>query len=265
MSLRPRLVVLAACLAASLAAACASTTPAGVAAPEQRSIAEYDLAREAWQNGRLREALAHVDQAISLDEANADAAYLGGVVMLAFCSVDERSTDCRYPDAEKYLRRALKVAPDMREAKNALGVVLVQQKKYPEAIELLKLLANDIQYASPENAWGNLGWAYLLSGRVDDAVDALRRSTAAQPMFCVGHYRLGLAYEKKGEAELASEAFSRALDVQHPQCQRLQDAYEARARVLEKLGRAAEAKVDFERCRDLAKTTPAGRRCSERL
>jgi type IV pilus assembly protein PilF len=246
-------------------AGCGPATPAGAAAPEQRSVAEYDLAREAFGQGRAREALAHIETSLKMDGNNAEAAYLGAVLHLSFCARDEASPDCRFADAERYARKALEAAPEMREAKNTLGVILVHERKYDEAITVLRALANDIQYASPEKAWGNLGWAYLMGGRPDDAIDALRRATAAQPLFCVGHYRLGLAYAKRKEHELAVDSFSRALDVPHPECQRLQDAYEARGHAYASLGEQTKARGDYEKCAGISKATPAGKRCNEAL
>ena len=231
---------------------------------DQQSVGEYDIARDDFQKGRLREALGHVDKALELDDANAEAAYLGATVMIAFCAQDERSSDCRFDRAETYARKALEANPEMRDAKNMLGVILIHQRRYDDAIAVLKPLADDILYGSPEKSWGNLGWAYLQRGKVDAAIDALRRAVAAQPMFCVGQYRLGLAYEKKGELSAAREAFSKAVDGT-PECQRLQDAFDARARVSMKQGLRDEAKADLEKCRNIASTTIVGQRCAAQL
>ena len=57
---------------APLTLVCCAATAGGAQGADQRSIAEYDLARDAFQNGRLREALEHVEQALSHDEDNAD-------------------------------------------------------------------------------------------------------------------------------------------------------------------------------------------------
>jgi type IV pilus assembly protein PilF len=232
---------------------------------EQQSLAEYDLARDEFQKQRLREALDHVQKALKLNPDNADAAYLGAAILLAFCAIDERSSDCRFEEAEGFARKAVAAAPEHRDAKNALGVILVHEKRYDEAIAILKPLAGDILYGSPEKAWGNLGWAYLLRGNLDEAIDALRRAVAAQPLFCVGNYRLGLAYEKKGDLALARDALTRAVDTDRPECKRLQDAFSARARVAAKQGRRDEARADLERCRDLGKSTPVGRSCEAQL
>lgn len=244
---------------------CSASTRGPVANPEQQSTAEYDLARDAFQNGRSREALGHVEKALSFNDENAEAAYLGAVVLLQFCALDEASSDCRFKDAEAFARKALAAAPEHRDAKNTLGVILIHEKRYEEAIAVLKPLAQDILYGTPETAWGNLGWAYLERGSLDEAIDSLRRSVAAQPLFCVGSYRLGLAYEKKGDLELAREALSKAVDTDRPECKRLQDAFGARARVLVKQGKRDEARADLERCRQLSSATPVGQRCAVEL
>lgn len=232
---------------------------------DQQSLAEYDIARDDFQKGRLREALGHVETSLSMNGDNAEAAYLGAAIMLAFCAQDQRSSDCRFDKAEKFARQALDANPDLRDAKNLLGVVLVHERRYDEAIAILKPLANDILYGSPEKSWGNLGWAYFERGRTDEAIDALHRAVAAQPLFCVGHYRLGLAYEKKGELSAARESFTKAVDAKSPECQRMQDAFDARARVAIKQGLRDEARADLEKCRDLASSTAVGQRCAAQL
>ncbi len=231
-------------------------------ATDARSVAEYDVARDHFGKGQLREALTKVEEALDLDESNADAAYLGSIIMLAFCARDPGSSDCRFETAEKYARQALEANKEMRDAKNTLGVILVHERRYDEAIAVLKPLAEDIFYGAPQNSWGNLGWAYLEKGQTDLAIDALRRAVAAQPSFCVGHFRLGLAFEKKGELQAAREALSRAVEVDRPECRRLQDAWEARGRVALRQGAKDDAIADFQHCEDIAPKTPIGLRCA---
>src|SRR5262245_4097810 len=90
---------------ALLAAGCGPAMSSGGANSEQQSLAEYDLARDAYEKGKLREALAHVEKALDLDDTNADAAYLGAVLMtVGFCASNDRSSDCRYDEAEKFAR-----------------------------------------------------------------------------------------------------------------------------------------------------------------
>ncbi|HEY4116996.1 MAG TPA: tetratricopeptide repeat protein [Byssovorax sp.] len=268
-ALRRRLAVLAAGIAG--ASACGATPQSATAPPpsrgssEQQSTSEYDLARDAFQAGRLRDALGHVRKAIEFNGDNADAHYLGAVVLLNFCALDERSTDCRYNEAEAEARKALDAQADLRDAKNTLGVILIHEKRYDDAIAVLKPLANDMLYGSPEKSWGNLGWAYLERGQVDEAIDALQRAVAAQPLFCVGNYRLGLAFAAKGDAKAAREALTRALDTPQPACKGLQDAFFERGKIEQKLGLADDARRDLAHCRDLNAQTPVGVRCGSLL
>lgn len=253
-------------LLAAAVVACSGGSAAGPGAqdPSVQAESEYDIARDLWlRRGNAREALEHALKATALDPDNADAAHLVALLYLDFCS--RSRADCRLPQAEASVRRAIKLKPDYREAKNTLAVVLIHAKKAAEAVEVLTPLTQDILYQTPENAWGNLGWAYLELGKLDPAIDALRRSIAAQPLFCVGNYRLGLAYEKKGELSLAKDAFTRALETEAPGCAGLQEAWAGRARAALRGGDAALARTDLERCIELSKSTSVGKDCSSML
>jgi type IV pilus assembly protein PilF len=207
--------------------------------PDRMSESEYDVARDLWlRRSSPREALEHALKAVELDENNADAAHA---------------------------RLALKAKPDYREATNTLGVILIHEKRYADAISVLKPLTEDILYQTPENAWGNLGWAQLESGATDAAIESLRRSIAAQPMFCVGLYRLGLAYERRREDAAAVESLTRALETQAPGCNGLQDAFAARARIELRVGDRDAAQSDLQRCVALSGKTIAGKECSSML
>jgi Tfp pilus assembly protein PilF len=254
------------CALLSVFVGCTSSGSTGPQArdPERMSESEYDVARDLWlRRNQPREALAHALKAVDLDENNAEAAHLVALLYLEFCS--RGPTECRLGEAEKQARLALRNKPDFREAKNTLAVVLIHEKKYAEAIAVLKPLTEDILYQTPENAWGNLGWAYLEQGSFELAIDALKHSVAAQPLFCVGSYRLGLAFEHKQELTSALEAFTRALETEAPGCNSLQEAFEARARVRIKLGDSDAARTDLDRCVALSGKTNSGKECSSML
>lgn len=256
-----RWLILAGCAALS---ACAAASGEGAKDPDRMSDSEYDVARDLWlRRNSPREALDHALKAVELNEDNADAAHLVALIYMDFCS--KNSGECRLQEAEKHARLAVKAKPDYREATNTLGVILIHEKRYADAIKVLKPLTEDILYNTPENAWGNLGWAQLESGATDAAVESLRRSVAAQPLFCVGLYRLGLAYERRREDTAASETLTRALETQAPGCNSLQDAYAARARVEAHVGNADAAKADLEHCVELSGKTDTGKECSSML
>ena len=242
----------------------ASGTGPGAHDPARMSESEYDIARDLWlRRNQPREALAHALKAVDLDDSNADAAHLVALLYLDFCS--RGPAECRLSEAEKHARLAMTDKPEFREAKNTLAVVLIHEKRYADAIAVLKPLTEDILYQTPENAWGNLGWAYLEQGSLDLAIDALKRSVAAQPLFCVGSFRLGLAFEKKQEFTSALEAFTRALETEAPGCNSLQEAFAARARVRVKLGDLDSARADLDHCATLSGKTDVGKECSSTL
>lgn len=246
----------------------AHCTPArggpGAQDPTRQAETEYDLSRDLWlRRGDPREALSHALKAIELDDQNAEAQHLVALLYLDFCA--RNSEECRIAEAERHARRSLELRADLREAKNTLGVILIHERRFREAIDVLRPLSEDILYQTPEKAWGNLGWAYLELGDADRAVDALRRSIAAQPLFCVGSYRLGLAYERKKEPKAALDALTRALETEAPECSRLQDAVAARARVRTTLQDVDGARADLSRCVELSSSTETGKNCRSML
>jgi len=252
--------ILASGLTVCLAACTRSTRGSNAPDSDRQSESEYDVARDLFLSRHdPRGALAHAQKAVEFNDQNADAHHFIALIYLYFCSASP--LECRLPDAERAARQAIKLRADYREAQNTLGVILIQEKKYDEAVAVLGPLSRDILYQTPWDAWGNLGLAYLEKGSLDEAVAALRRSVAAEPRFCVGNFRLGLALEKKGDLTAAREALSLAVETNRPECQSLQDAFEARARVYSKSKNCDLAKGDWEKCRDISPVSPAGQRC----
>jgi Tfp pilus assembly protein PilF len=253
--------------AALVASACGpKQSQPGAQSPERQSDAEYDLARDLFQKGNPRAALDHALKAVSLNEDNDKAQYFVAAIYLSFCSTVRglEAPDCKLAEVEKYARAALKASPQFRDAQNLLGQVLINEKKYKEAIQILEPLTRDAAYVHPYFAWGNLGWAQVLGGQVDAGIASLKNAVT-EPRFCVGHYRLGVAFEKKGDLPGAEQSFTQAVSVPDPQCENLQDAWEARARVRVRLGKKDEARHDYEKCRDISKETQTGKVCAHKL
>ncbi len=254
------------CAIAFVTAACSPSSTSHAQSPERQAEAEYDLSREYFFKGNPRVALDHALKATQLDERNAKALYWTAAIYLSFCSGDEglKAPDCKVKEAEKYARQALDRDATFRDARNMLGNVLILEENYKEAITALEPLTKDPSYNTPHLAWGNLGWAQVLEGRVDEGIASLRNAVT-QPKFCVGFYRLGMAYEKKGDLPQAEQNLSQALQVDSPDCQNLQEAWRARAEVRLKLGRTPDACADLSKCRDLSGNTDAGKSCAQLL
>ncbi len=228
------------------------------------SESEFDVAADLWtRRNEPRDALKHALRAVELDPQNADASHLAALIYLDFCRLSP--DECRLEEAEKHARNAVAAKSDYLEAQNTLAVTLIHQGKLAEGIATLKPITENILYKTPEIAWGNLGWAYLEQGDYPKAVVALRRAVAAQPRFCVGNFRLGVAQHRAGQLEEARDALDRALETDAPGCDSLQDAYLERARVHLELGQLELTRADLDRCVGLHKGTPAGQQCRKLL
>jgi Tfp pilus assembly protein PilF len=234
--------------------------------PERQSEAEYDLARDAFQKGQSRVALDHAQKALTLNEDNDKAHYLIAAIHLSFCTSSRgfEAPDCRLADAEKAARAALKANPKFLDATNLLGQILINEKRFRDAIALLEPLTREPTYIHPHFAWGNLGWAQVQDGQLDAGITSLTNAVT-EPRFCVGHYRLGIAFEKKGDLASAENALTSALTVKDPNCENLQDGWEARGRVRTRLGKQGDAQKDYERCREISEETTTGKTCIKQL
>jgi Tfp pilus assembly protein PilF len=143
-----------------------------------------------------------------------------------------------------------------------LGNVLILEERYDEAMKVLEPLTRDPAYVANYLAWGNLGWAQVKAGKIDDGIASLRNAIT-EPRFCVGDYHLGIAYEQKGNYDAAEKSFTDAVEVPSELCQALQDAWYERANVRVKLGNTAAAQADYARCRELSAKTDTGKQCAK--
>ncbi len=237
----------------------------GATDPEHQSISEFNLGLDALQHNDFREALAHAQRAVQLDDQSWRATYLTCSVYLAFCDGNRGFTDpdCRLADAERFARRTIKLNPTYLDAKNALGQILNNEGRYPEAIAALRPLTNDPSFTSIFQAWGNLGWAQMNTGDLDGGIASLKNAVAANSQFCVGFYRLGIAYEKKGDLPQADANLTSAVV---GDCGKtFQAAFEERGKVRQKLGQTDLARADFERCKQIAPDSESGKRCAQVL
>ena len=240
------------------------STGGGVHSPERQSESEYDLAVDTYHKQDYRQALDHVLKAIELNDENAKANKFAAELYVLFCDKGEDLTvpDCHIDLAEKYARQAVKADDHFIDAKNTLASVFILEKKYKEAIEIYSAIVKDPTYETMYLAWGNLGWAQVQAGQLDEGIRSLKNAST-EPRFCVGFYRLGVAYEKKGDNQAALSSYTQALGNEN--CQKLQDGFSGRARVELSLGKAQEARADLEKCKEIAAESKTGKACSKEL
>ncbi|MDB4929977.1 MAG: hypothetical protein JWM10_2461 [Myxococcaceae bacterium] len=209
-------------------------------------------------------AIPHLERAIRLDPENAEAHVTLGLVFgqLGY-----------FNRAEAPLRRAVELftaqsvnnealRSSLADARNSLGVVLMNLGRYDDALPILRLATEEITYGSQHLALGNYGLALIHRQRYPEAIEVLQRAVRRQPTFCVGNARLGEAYARANDAAHAVEALDRAIATTVAGCDQVQVAFLWRAKARIELHQPDAAREDLQRCITLGATTPEGQECA---
>lgn len=148
-------------------------------------------------------------------------------------------------EAEDALREAEKFAPDHREVKHQLGMVLARTGRLDGGIAYLKAACE----LAPEEAlyWNNLCAAHMAAGQVQAAADAARRAAEIDPKYAMALYNLGLCLRELKRPAEAVEPLRRltALTPNDP------TAWVLLAVNLIAIDNLAEAVTALERCIEL--------------
>jgi serine/threonine protein kinase/Tfp pilus assembly protein PilF len=116
--------------------------------------------------------------------------------------------------AAALLGKTLRMSPDFSPALFDLGLVLIQQRRYPEAIDSFEK-ANRISGQSEDLA--GLAFAYASGGRLNDARRELGHLEKIGLHVYVSPYVLAMVYTSLGDRNHAFQALKRAVDDRHPQ------------------------------------------------
>lgn len=199
----------------------------------------YDLGIQAQQTDP-QSAYREFEAALQLDPDFPEADNAMGVVLhLAFNKPDE---------AIAHYQHALLVRPTFTEVRTNLANVYLDQKRYDEAIALYEQALNDMLYATPFIAQGNLGWAFYKKGDTKKGIDYIKAAVTTNPKFCLGHRNLGTIYDEMGNTVEACRQFGKFREG----CPDVADAYYREGVCLAKQGEAAAAKKSFEGCQSKA-------------
>ena len=161
----------------------------------------YQQALEKFKNKQYLEALTAAERAVRQDENNAQRLHLYGLVLAALE---------RFAPAEENLRKAIALAPDEASFQYDLGYLLHQEKKYPEALPVLKRAVE----LDPENLMARfmLARTYVFSFHelqipnfVQLTLDQLNYIVKRNPRFPAVHHHLALVYINSGEHAKALE------------------------------------------------------------
>ena len=108
------------------------------------------------------------------------------------------------------LEEALKLNPNLLEARILAGEVYLKDEKYPEArLQFEKALETD-----PKSTDARIGIASVLTAenRLDEAEAELQKALTLNPDPAVALYRLGQVYEKKNQTQKAMETYRAATE-----------------------------------------------------
>ena len=223
--MKPRhVVVLAAAMAMTAIAGCATnppqgpdTTPATRARSddsEARSRARIhtELASSYLDVGNLGVALEEVNEALRADSSYGPAYNVAGVVYAELR--DDRL-------AEQSFERALRIDPIDSDANNNYGRFLCDRKREKEAIKYFLAALRNPLYQTPDRSYVNAGLCARRQGDLDTAQDFFQRALKVRPFQPQALYQLAdLAYAR-GDYPAAKTHLSRVVQNVQPSAELL--------------------------------------------
>jgi len=144
----------------------------------------------------LQQAFDLAQEAIRLDPSNASAHTL-----LSNVYVYRQRHDLGLAEID----RAIALNPSDAEAHGWRGWIMLSLGRTAEAIHSSEM-ALRFNPNSPPSVSGNLGWAYFLEGRNDDAIELLESSLGQHPDATFGHAALAAAYAESDRPVDAARA-----------------------------------------------------------
>lgn len=190
-------------LVTALLPACATTT----AEDEIRKLearSSYEAGVKSIADGRVSLGLASLRQAAEVEPQNPLYRNAVGAVLLNVG---------RFPDAQVEFQKAVELDPTYSDAFHNLGSAYAEQGKWDEAIGAYKKALAQTIYASPENTYNNLGYAYWALDRRKDAEDAFRAALQLEPKLVPSHFWLGVLLQKEGRGNEARAHLRAARDL----------------------------------------------------
>jgi tetratricopeptide (TPR) repeat protein len=120
----------------------------------------------------------------------------------------------RYPEAQAEFLKAVELDPTYADAYHNLGSAYAEQAKWEEAIEAYRKALAQAIYARPETTYNNLGYAYWALDRRREAEEAFRTALQLEPTLVPSHFWLGVLLEKEGRQAEARTHFRAARDLE---------------------------------------------------
>lgn len=166
------------------------------------------------------------------------------------------------PDlAEPKFLRAIELRPNYSEAKNELGVMYLQMKRWDDAYRLFMEVSEDLFYLHPEYAQVNMGVALLGKSDTARALNILRGAVVNYPQFPPARLYLGRVYAATEKFDLAIAEFKAAIELFNDYA----DAHYHLALAYMKKGENRSAAASFREVVRIAPDSELGRLAREYL
>lgn len=165
------------------------------------------LARALHQQNKDDEARQWVDKALKINPKNLKAWYQKGWMSMA-------SDPGAAADA---FERTLSIQPSFAMAHRDLGMLLLQQQRFPEAASHLERAA-DLGLEQPR-LYNFLGIAYSRSGRYSAAAGVYKKALAKDSRYAEAHLNLSYAYQKLNRPADARTEYQTACKLDSKLCQ----------------------------------------------
>lgn len=220
--------------------------------PEEQAEFHYKLANGYFYEHQVPPALAELSMALEQNPDHPDAHHLLGFIY--FGRKD-------FVSAETHFRRALELRPAFHQARANLGALLLEQRRWREAIDVIEPLVGASLYPTPWVPYNNLGTAYEGLGDRRKALEQYKMALFHQANFCLGLLNAGRMLRELGDLDPALDYFRRAIE----KCKTFPDPHFQTAEILEERGQLLEARKEFQLCWKDAPESPLGMRCKRRM
>jgi type IV pilus assembly protein PilF len=119
--------------------------------------------------------------------------------------------------AETNIKKSLEIEPEFSEGRNNYSRILIEQKKYKEAIEQARIVLQDQTYVGREKAYNNIGIAQFRLQQFDAAQKTFEKSLTIKRNDCLAQNYLGRTYFEKKDFITSSKVLDRAVSSCFPQ------------------------------------------------
>jgi type IV pilus assembly protein PilF len=181
-------------------------------------------------------ALKDAEEALKLDPENADAWHIKAIIM--------HQSFGRLEEASAAYAKAIELKNPFSEAHTNYGNLLMDQKRYDDAIAQYDIALNDVMYATPFIAQGNSGFAHFKKGDTTNAISHLKSALTLNPKYCLGFLQLGQVYESVNNTVDSCKAFAKYRE----NCPDRGDAWRRDGLCLANAGQKESAAKNFDVC-----------------